>query len=133
MPTPAPSLTKDTAALAVVLATSGVTHLVRPEVFEGIVPRALPARRELVLVSGVVELICAAGLLAPSTRKAAGWGSAALLVAVWPANLQMSVTHGRRAARRGDPASRAGFAATLARLPLQLPLIRTALRAAGRT
>ena len=133
MPTPSPPLTKDVAALAAVLATSGVTHLVRPEVFEGMVPRALPATRELVYASGVVELLCAAGLVTPSTRRAAGWCSAVLLVAVFPANVQMSVTHARRAARRGDPASRAGFAATLARLPLQLPLIRTALRAAGRS
>lgn len=133
MPSPAPPLTKDIAALAAVLATSGLTHLVRPEVFEGIVPLALPARRELVYVSGVLELLCAAGLVTPRTRKAAGWGSAALLVAVWPANVQMSVTQARRAARRGDTASRAGFAATLVRLPLQLPLIRTALRATGRS
>ncbi|MEO7423261.1 MAG: DoxX family protein [Ornithinibacter sp.] len=133
MPTPTPPLTKDIAALAAVLATSGVTHLVRPKAFLGMVPRALPARRELVYASGVVELLCAAGLVTPSTRRAAGWCSAALLVAVWPANVQMSVTQAHRAARRGDPASRAGFAATLARLPLQLPLIRTALRAAGRT
>ncbi len=132
MPTTAPPLTKDVAALAAVLATSGVIHLVRPDVFEGIVPRALPAPRELVYLSGVVELLCAAGLVAPGTRRAAGWGSAALLVAVWPANVQMTLTHGRRAARRGDASSRASFAATLARLPLQLPLIRTALRAAGR-
>lgn len=132
MPTPVPPLTKDIAALAAVLATSGVTHLVRPEVFEGIVPRALPARREIVYVSGVVELVCAVGLVAPSTRRAAGWVSAGLLLAVWPANVQMSVTHGRRAARRGDAVSRASFAATIARLPLQLPLIRAALRAARR-
>ncbi len=62
----------------------------------------------------------------------AGWGSAALLVGVFPANVQMSVDHGRRAARRGDTPSRATFAATLARLPLQWPMVRTALRAAGR-
>ena len=109
-----------------------MTHLVRPQVFEGIVPRALPAPRELVYASGVAELVCAAGLLTPRTRVLAGWGSAALLVAVWPANVQMSVSQGRRAARRGDAASKMAFAATVARLPLQWPLIRTALRAAGR-
>ena len=53
-------------------------------------------------------------------------------LAVFPANVQMSIDQGRRADRKGDPASRASFAATLARLPLQVPLIRTALRAAGR-
>jgi hypothetical protein len=44
----------------------------------------------------------------------------------------MSVNHGKRASRRQDASSRAAFAGTLARLPLQVPLIRAALRAAGR-
>lgn len=125
-------LTRDVAGLATVLATSGVVHLVRPQVFEGMVPHVLPSHRALVYVSGVAELLCAAGLLVPATRRTAGYASAALLVAVFPANVQMSVDQGRRAGRRGDAASRASFAATLARLPLQVPLIRTALRAARR-
>ena len=128
----APPLSRDVAGLAVLLATSGVVHLVRPLVFEGIVPNVLPNHRALVYVSGVAELLCAAGLLVAATRRPAGYASAALLVAVFPANVQMSVDSGQRAQRRGDPASRAAFAATLARLPLQLPMIRTALRAAGR-
>ena len=127
-----PALSHDVSGLSALLATSGVVHLVRPEAFEGIVPRMLPNRRALVYVSGVAELLCAAGLLVPATRRPAGYASAALLVAVFPANVQMSVAHGQRAQRRGDPASRASFAATLARLPLQVPMIRTALRAAGR-
>jgi uncharacterized membrane protein len=131
MATATSSLTRDVAGLAALLATSGVVHLVRPQIFEGIVPRVLPNHRALVYVSGVAELLCAAGLLLPATRRTAGYASAALLVAVFPANVQMSVDHGRRADRRGDAASRASFAATLARLPFQVPMIRTALRAAG--
>ncbi len=125
-------LSRDIAGLAAILATSGVIHLLRPEVYEGIVPHVLPHKRLLVHASGVAEIACAAGLLHPATRRVAGWGSAALLVGVFPANVQMSVDHGRRAARRGDAPSRAAFAATLARLPLQWPMVRTALRAAGR-
>jgi uncharacterized membrane protein len=125
-------LTRDVAGLAALLAVSGVTHLVRPEVYEGMVPHALGRRRELVYASGVAELLCAAGLLVPSTRRVAGWASAGLLVAVFPANVQMSVDQGRRASRTGAPAARATFVATLGRLPLQWPLIRSALRAAGR-
>jgi len=71
-------------------------------------------------------------LLHPRTRKAAGLASAALLVAVFPANVQMSVDHGKRAQRVAGNASNAAFAGTLARLPMQLPMIKTALRAAGR-
>ena len=130
--TTAPPLTRDIAGLATLLATSGTLHLVRPALFEAMVPHSLPRRKALVYVSGVAEIACAAGLLHSSTRRAAGWASAALLLAVFPANVQMSIDHGRRAARRADLPSRATFAATLGRLPLQWPLVRTALRAAGR-
>ena len=68
-------------------------------------------------------LVYAAGLAAPRTRPAAGLLSAGLLVAVWPANLQMALDAWR------DQRGTAYRVLTLARLPLQLPMIRTALRA----
>ncbi|MEO8518484.1 MAG: MauE/DoxX family redox-associated membrane protein [Dermatophilaceae bacterium] len=123
-------ISKDVQGLAALFATSGVLHLVRPQIFESIVPRQLPERRGLVYASGVAEIVCAAGLLHPRTRKAAGWASALLLVAIFPANIQMAVSEGKRA-RRGT-GSRGKQVATLVRLPLQIPLIRTALKAAGR-
>ncbi|KGN40499.1 DoxX family protein [Knoellia aerolata] len=132
MPQTTPPLDKATLGLVTLFLTSGATHLVRPQVFEGMVPHVLPRRRELVYVSGVAEIACALGLLHPRTRKVAGLASAALLVAVFPANLQMSASHAKRAQRKEDTASTAFFAGTVARLPLQWPLIRTALRAAGR-
>ena len=119
--------------IALLFIASGTTHLVRPQVFEPIVPRALPARRELVYASGVAELVCAAGLLAPRTRSVAGWGSAALLVGVFPANVQMTVAAAKRWRRRPHDPKRAAFlAGTVARLPLQWPLVRVALSATGR-
>ncbi len=130
---PATPLTVKIVGLATVFVTSGVVHLVRPQVFEPIVPRSLPARRELVYASGVAEIVCATGLLVPATRSAAGWGSAALLVGVLPANVQMSVSAYRRMRRRPEDRRRQlTFAGTIARLPLQWPLIRVALSATGR-
>lgn len=69
---------------------SGIIHLVRPQVFEPIVPKVLLAKRELVIVSGAAELACAAGLLHPRTRPLAGKASAFLLGAVFPVNVQMA-------------------------------------------
>lgn len=109
-------------------AVSGVIHLVRPSVFTPIIPRAL--RRwdtALVLVSGVAELACAAGLAVPTTRVAAGRASAVVLAAVWPANAQMSIDLGRRAARRRTLKAWAAFAVSLVRLPLQVTLMRRAV------
>ena len=132
MPPPVP-LTRDIAGLALLFVASGTTHLVRPQVFEPIVPRALPATRGIVYASGVAELVCAAGLLNGRTRYAAGWAAAAVLVTVFPANVQMTVTAAKRWRRRPDDRSRlAVLAATVARLPLQWPLVRVALSATGR-
>ena len=59
-------------------AASGAVHLVRPEVYEPLMPSFVPKHREVILGSGVAELACAAGLLHPRSRRAAGWASAAL-------------------------------------------------------
>lgn len=110
-------------------AVSGVIHLVRPAVFEPIVPKPLRGRgRELVVASGIAELACAAGLLRASTRPAAGLASTAVLLAIWPANAQMSVDLGRCALRKRDAKSAVTFVVSVARLPLQIPLIKAALR-----
>lgn len=116
-------LAKDVKALAGLLATSGAIHLVKPEVYEPIMPRAVPAKRAVIYGSGVVELVCAAGLLHPRTRRAAGWLSTGLLLAVYPANVKMAVD-----AQRGHNVALRG--ASLARLPLQFPMVWTAYRTA---
>jgi uncharacterized membrane protein len=109
--------------LSLAFAASGVVHLVKPEVYEPLIPSWLPRAREVVLVSGVAELLCAAGLAHPRTRNAAGWASAALLLGVWPGNVQMAVD----SFATDNTALKVG---AVARLPLQLPMIRAALRAA---
>jgi uncharacterized membrane protein len=122
MSAPAP-LTRDLKVLAGVFVTSGVVHLVRPETFEPIMPKVVPAHREVIYASGVAELLCAAGLLHPRTRRLAGWASVVVLLAVYPANFKMAGD----ALQTDDKKVKA---AALARLPLQLPMIRAALRAA---
>lgn len=125
-------LSADIAGLAALLLASGTTHLVRPRVFEPIVPHLLPYKRQIVYASGAAEIVCGLGLLLRPTRRLAGLASAALLTAVFPANVQMTADYARRASRRGDASSRVALAGTVARLPLQWPMVRTALRAAGR-
>jgi uncharacterized membrane protein len=121
-------LPKDTAALAVAFAVSGVVHLVRPEVYEPLMPPWVPRHRAVVRGSGVAELACAAGLAVPATRRTAGWASALLLVAVFPGNLHMAAD--ARRAGGESPKARAYRAVTLLRLPLQAPMIRAALKVA---
>ena len=114
---------RDARVLAAILGGSGVVHLLRPQTYEPLMPEFVPAHREVILASGLLELACAAGLLTQRFRRPAAWASAALLVGVFPANLKMADD-----ARRGR--STGYKAAAYGRLPLQLPLIRMALRAA---
>ncbi len=114
--------------LAVVFVGAGVAHFARPRMFEAIVPRWLPgwlpSARTLVVVSGVAEVMGGVGLLVPGLRVAAAWGLAALLVAVFPANVEMARDWPRFSAL-------APRWALLARLPLQAVLIAAVLWAAG--
>lgn len=116
-------LTTSAKLLTAGFVASGVTHLVRPQTFESLMPPWVPAHREVILASGVAELACAVGLLVPRTRRAAGWASVALLVGVFPAHVQMT-----QDAFAGD--SPAFQAAAVGRMPLQVPMIRAALSAA---
>jgi uncharacterized membrane protein len=104
---------------------AGALHLVRPRLYEAIMPDYLPAHRELVAASGVAEMIGGAGLIVPATRRAAGWWLIATLVAVFPANVWMA-QHPERYRLPG------GRAALLARLPLQLVFMAWVRAAAAR-
>ena len=108
-------------ALAGLLLFTGSVHLVRPHVFDAALPSWLPgSRRAWALGSGVAELACAGLVGLPRTRRLGGWATAALFVAVFPGNVHMVSTAETPQAR----------AVTLARLPLQVPLVLWALRAA---
>lgn len=115
-------LRADAKVVMAAFTASGIVHLVKPEVFEPLMPEWVPAHREVILWSGVAELACVAGMALPPTRRAAGLASAATLLAVFPGNIKMALD-----SLRTD--SRAFQASAFARLPLQLPLIRGALRA----
>jgi uncharacterized membrane protein len=104
---------------AAAFTVSGAIHLVHPSTFTSIVPHFLPGRTELVYASGVAELVCAVGLW--RRDRWAAHASAALLVLIWPANLQDAIT-----AQGGHNLTVKVL--TWARLPLQIPLIWFALQ-----
>lgn len=107
-------------ALTVLYVPAGIAHFVRPEFYLAIMPPYLPWPLALVYVSGVAEIAGGLGVLAIRTRRWAGLGLAALLLAVMPANIHMA-TH---------PEAYATLApgwALYARLPIQLVLIGWAL------
>ncbi len=100
-----------------IFVVAGVLHFVSPETYERIMPPYLPLHRELVYLSGALEIAGGLGLLHERTRPAAGIGLILLLLAVWPANVQMLLD--ARAA--GKPSW--WMALLWARLPLQVLLM----------
>jgi uncharacterized membrane protein len=117
------AISRDILLLAAGFAASGVVHLVKPDVYKPLMPKAVPAHHEVIIGSGIAELALAVGLLHPRTRRLAGWGSVGLLLGVYPANLKM--------ANDARKSSKSAFkVAAFGRLPLQLPMIRVALKAA---
>ena len=76
--------------LALFLGFAGITHFANPSFFNDIVPPWLPPSREFwTYISGVAELITAALLLRPSTRRTGAIAAVWLFIAVYPANLYM--------------------------------------------
>jgi len=95
---------------------TGLLHFVRSKQFIKITPAFLRYRKEVVYVSGVLEILGGLGILLPWTRALAGKGLIALLYAVFPANVNMAL-------RKID----FGYIPTAvlwARLPMQFLLIK---------
>ncbi|MFJ3699340.1 hypothetical protein ACIPW9_35335 [Streptomyces sp. NPDC090052] len=111
-----PAADRPTKYLVALLAGAGAAHFLAPRPFDTTVPPWLPGRaRTYTQVSGVVELLLAAGVAVPATRRVSARAAAGFFVAVFPANVQMAYDWRHRPA----PLK----AAALARLPLQLPLV----------
>jgi uncharacterized membrane protein len=93
----------------------GVAHFAATDIETSIVPPWVPWPRLMVLVSGALELVGAAGLVRPRTRRAAGWGLFALTIAVTPVHIWML--------QRPDLFGAIPHWALVLRLPLQVALL----------
>jgi uncharacterized membrane protein len=100
---------------ALLFLVGGTMHFVKPAFYLAMMPPYVPFQRAAVFWSGVAEILLGAALLVPATSTMAAWGLIALLVAVFPANVQML-----KNATQASPLLRAGL---WARLPLQGLLI----------
>lgn len=107
--------------LAAVMVVSGVAHFVNPRPYVQHLPDAVPFREELIAITGVMELVLAAGLVGPHRyRRPTGIVLAAFLVLIFPANMYAAVS---QVPIDGVPAGWIRWA----RLPFQLPLIAASL------
>jgi len=109
--------------LALFFVGAGIMHFVKPRAYEATVPDALPGHQEIVAISGVAEIVGGLALLDRRTAPWAGWWLIALLLAVFPANVNMAVNAERF---RAVPE-----ALLWVRLPLQALLIAWVWRASS--
>ncbi len=79
-------------ALTLFFVAAGIGHFINTDFYLSIMPPYLPARLELVYVSGVFEILGGLAVLPLPTRRLAGYGLSALLLAVFPANIHMVTT-----------------------------------------
>lgn len=80
--------------LAAFFTLAGVNHFVAPAAYVSIMPPYLPAHRELVWLSGVLEVAGGLAVLVPRLRARAGWALVVLLVVIFPANIHMAMNPG---------------------------------------
>jgi uncharacterized membrane protein len=100
-------------ALAVMFLFTSVSHFApMKEDLIKMVPPRLPYPRQIVFVTGILEILGALGLLLPATRVAASFCLAALLIAQFPANVH--------AARKHIPLRGKSPTPLWVRLPMQL-------------
>lgn len=117
----APCSRRSLFGLCALMGGAGALHFVVPAPYRRIVPTPLrDYDGAVVAVSGLCEIGCAALLAIPRTRRLGAFATAAVLLAVSPANIQMALD-----GRHANPLL---CVAAWLRLPLQVPLILWALR-----
>lgn len=94
---------------------AGVNHFVHPGTYKKIMPGWIPFQENLIFISGILEILFALFLLFPLTRRIAAWCIVGLLIAVFPANIQMMLNY----IQENNPM----LWLSVLRLPLQIVLI----------
>ena len=103
--------------MSLLYVTVGVKHFTNTDFFVSIVPSIINWKEEIVLLSGLIEVILGILLLFNQTRKLAAWGIILLLIAVFPANIYLYLSEIPREALNISKNQ------ALFRMPFQIPLI----------
>jgi uncharacterized membrane protein len=110
--------------LAILFIVASSMHFIS-DVELKIIPPFLPLRREALYITGIFEFVGGIGLLIPRFQRVAAWGLAALLVAIFPANLYHAIKNIQLGGFLNSPLYH------VVRLPLQAVLIWLALWCTG--
>lgn len=79
--------------MAAVYIIAGAYHFIDPGFYKKIMPPWLPWHYSIIYFTGVCEIVLGVLLVPGQTRKPAAWGIIILLLAVFPANIQMMLNY----------------------------------------
>ena len=106
--------------MPIIYILAGIMHFVKPTEYIKIMPKYLPYPKELVYISGLMEILFGTMLFFPATQRMGAWLIILLLILVFPANIQMAINMQEHKSTY--------FWISILRLPLQLVLIWWAFR-----
>ena len=80
-------------AMSVMLLFTGVSHFLYPEGMALMLPDFIPFKKEVIYLTGVIEIAAAIGLLIPRYRKLTAWLLIIFFLAILPANINAAINH----------------------------------------
>ena len=104
-------------AMSVMLLFTATGHFLFPQGMALMIPDFIPFKREVVLLTGLIEIAAAIGLLVPRLQVITAWLLIAFFILVLPANIHAAIQHidYQTGARTGN-----GIAYLWFRIPLQV-------------
>ena len=72
---------------------AGLAHFWKPKAYVKIMPPYIPYHLFMVYLSGVLEVLFGALVMIPETQTIGAWGIIAVLIGVFPANIDMLVRY----------------------------------------
>ena len=80
--------------LGLLFIAAGANHFLNPGFYLEMMPDYLPWHGELVMLSGILEIIAGLGVFVSRFRRAAGLFVILIMIGVFPANLHMALNPG---------------------------------------
>ena len=103
--------------LTLLFILTGIGHFTDTESMARMLPPWVPARIPIIYLTGVLEFMIAAGFLFRRFRRMTGWGTVAILILFFPANVYAAIYHIPQGGHAWGPVY------LLIRAPLQLIIL----------
>lgn len=78
-------------SMAVMLLFTAIGHFVFTDGMTQMIPEFMPAKKQLVYLTGIMEILFAIGLLLPKYKKVVAWVLIVFFLLILPANIKASI------------------------------------------